>query len=136
VGELHPDTAKRLGVEGHRVAVAEIDIDRLLSLLPSDDREAPVRRTLPVEQDFAVVVAEETPVAEVETTLTRASGPLVTSVRLFDVYRGASIGDGKKSLAFRVTFTAPDRSLTDQDIAKFRPKIEKALKQVGGELRA
>ena len=137
VGELHPDTARQLGVDGQRVSVAEIDIDRLQKLLPNDDREALVRRTLPVEQDFAVVVAEETSIADVHSTLTRASGPLASSVRLFDVYRDPNIGAGKKSLAFRVTFTAPDRSLTDQDIAKVRPKIEKALKQqVGGELRA
>lgn len=136
-GELHPDFAARLGIDGHRVSVGEIDLDRLLSLLPADDREAPVWRTLPVEQDFAVVVTEQTAAGDVRVALTRAAGPLATSVRLFDVYRGPSIGEGKKSLAFRVTFTAPERSLTDQDIAKIRPKIEKVLRQqVGGELRA
>ena len=137
LGELHPDTAAHLGIEGERVSVGEIDLDRLLALLPADDRETPVWRTLPVEQDFAVVVSDDTSVGAVQTALTRAAGPLATSVRLFDVYRGASVGDGKKSLAFRVTFTAPDRSLTDQDVAKIRPKIEKTLRQqVGGELRA
>ena len=136
LGELHPTTATELGIDGPRVSVAEIDLDRLLSLLPPDDRDTPIWRTLPVEQDFAVVVPESTPVADVHASLARAAGPLATSVRLFDVYRGPSIGEGKKSLAFRVTFTAPDRSLTDQDVAKIRPKIEKSLKhQVGGELR-
>jgi len=136
IGELHPDTAAHLGIDGSRVSVGEIDLDLLLSLLPRDNRDTPVWRTLPVEQDFAIVVAEETPVGDVQSALTRAAGPLATTVRLFDVYRGPSIGDGRKSLAFRITFTAPDRSLTDHDIAKFRPKIEKVLKQqVGGVLR-
>ena len=63
------------------------------------------------------------------------AGPLATSIELFDVYRGAQLGEGEKSLAYRVRFTAPDRALTDADIQKFRPKIEKSLKRVGGSLR-
>ena len=136
LGELHPSTAAHLGIDGPRVSVAELDLDRLLSLLPPDNQETPIWRTLPVEQDFAVVVDEQTLVGDVHAALTRAAGPLATSVQLFDVYRGPSIGEDKKSLAFRVTFTAPDRSLTDQDVARIRPKILKQLKQqVGGDLR-
>jgi phenylalanyl-tRNA synthetase beta chain len=90
---------------------------------------------LPVEQDFAIVVDDNVPAAEVEQALRFGAGPLVTSVELFDVFRGPQIGESKKSLAYRVRFTAPDRALTDVDIQKFRPKIEKSLKRVGGSLR-
>jgi phenylalanyl-tRNA synthetase beta chain len=62
---------------------------------------------------------------------------LATDVVLFDVYAGEQLGSGKKSLAFRVTFTAPDRALTDGELGKVRKRIERTLtQQVGGTLRA
>ena len=65
------------------------------------------------------------------------SGPLASDITLFDIYRGAQIGEGNKSMAFRVTFTAPDRALTDAELVKVRGKLEKVLKQrVGGTLRS
>ena len=86
--------------------------------------------------DFAVIVAESTPAGEVEAALRSGAGPLATAVALFDVYRGSQIGEGRKSLAFRVTFTAPDRALTDAELVKVRGRIEKILKQrVNGTLR-
>ena len=61
----------------------------------------------------------------------------MTGISLFDVYRGPQIGEGHKSLAYRVTFTAPDRALTDNELGKVRDRIAKTLKrQVGGALRA
>jgi phenylalanyl-tRNA synthetase beta chain len=92
---------------------------------------------LPVQQDFAIVVEESTPAADVEGALRAGAGPLVTGVTLFDVFRGNPVPDGKKSLAYRVTFTAPDRPLTDADLGKVRGRIERSLSQrVSGVLRA
>jgi phenylalanyl-tRNA synthetase beta chain len=134
-GELRPDVAAAFGIEEARVSVAELDLTAMLDLLPMNGRDVKVARFLPVVQDFAIVVDDNMPSAEVEQALRLGAGALVTSVRLFDVFRGAQIGEGKKSLAFRVTFTAPDRALTDVDIEKIRPKIEKTLKRIGGALR-
>jgi phenylalanyl-tRNA synthetase beta chain len=96
-----------------------------------------IPRFLPVAQDFAVVVAEATPAASVEAALRAAADPLATSIDLFDVYRGSQVGTDRKSLAYRVVFTAPDRALTDAELVKVRDRIGKTLKQrIGGELRA
>jgi phenylalanyl-tRNA synthetase beta chain len=95
-----------------------------------------VPRFLPVEQDFAIVVTEEAPAAGVEAALRAGAGPLATAVTLFDIYRGPQIGDNRKSLAYRVTFTAPDRALTDAELGKVRDRIARSLQKIGGELRA
>ena len=134
-GELRPNVAADFGIEAGRVMVGEFDLDAILTLLPAENREVKTPRFLPVDQDFAIVVDDNKPAADVEQALRFGAGPLATSIELFDVYRGAQLGEGEKSLAYRVRFTAPDRALTDADIQKFRPKIEKSLKRVGGALR-
>ncbi|CAN5691756.1 phenylalanine--tRNA ligase subunit beta [soil metagenome] len=137
LGELRPDVARSLGFDVPRVAIAEFSLDAALKLVPERAGERKVPRFLPVEQDFAVVVDSTVPAAEVESTLRMAAGPLASGFVLFDIFQGTQIGEGKKSLAYRITFTAPDRALTDDDLGKVRVKIEKSLKQrVGGILRA
>jgi phenylalanyl-tRNA synthetase beta chain len=136
LGELRPDRAQSFGIEAPRVAIAEIDLDALRKAGHPVPTDISVPRFLPVEQDFAIVVAEETGAAAVETALRAGAGPLVTAVTLFDIYRGPQIGDNRKSLAYRVTFTAPDRALTDAELSKVRDRIARSLQKVGGELRA
>jgi phenylalanyl-tRNA synthetase beta chain len=63
-------------------------------------------------------------------------GELLDRVRLFDVYRGEQVGEGSKSLALRLEFRAPDRTLTDGEVAGLRAEIERRLGQLGGRLRA
>jgi phenylalanyl-tRNA synthetase beta chain len=137
IGEVHPDVAKRFGIEGVRLVVAEVDLQAALELQNTRRREVTVPRFLPVEQDFAVVVDESVSAVDAQHALLVAAGPLATGIALFDIYRGSQIGDGKKSMAFRITFTAPDRALTDAELVKVRGRIEKLLKQrVDGVLRA
>ncbi|HEU0163817.1 MAG TPA: phenylalanine--tRNA ligase subunit beta [Thermomicrobiales bacterium] len=139
IGEVRPDLAAELGIEGVRLIVAEFNTQLLLE--QQQDRHAishlGIERFLPVEQDFAVVVASDVPEAAVEKALLFGAGPLVTGTTLFDVFEGAQLGENRKSLAFRVTFTAPDRALTDAELLKVRKKIERTLaQQVNGTLRA
>jgi phenylalanyl-tRNA synthetase beta chain len=137
LGEVRPEVAKSYGVEDVRLVVAEIDLAVALSLQETERREVTVPRFLPVQQDFAVVVDESVSADAVQRALLDASGSLATGIALFDIFRGPQIGEGKKSLAFRVTFTAPDRALTDSELVKVRGRIEKVLKQrVNGVLRA
>jgi phenylalanyl-tRNA synthetase beta chain len=137
LGEVRPDRAAELGVDGPRLVVAELN----LSLLQEHKQERTgatiaVDRFLPVEQDFAVIVDKQTPAGEVEDVLRAAAGPLATSLMLFDIFEGSQIGEDKKSLAYRITFTAPDRALTDAELGKVRTRIEKVLKQkIRGALR-
>jgi phenylalanyl-tRNA synthetase beta chain len=136
-GELRPDIATGAGIDTQRVCVAEIDLSVALATLPVRPKDVSVPRFLPVQQDFAVVVADAMTAGEVEAALRTGSGPLATNVALFDIYQGPQIGEGNKSLAFRITFTAPDRALTDAELVKVRSRIEKVLKQrVNGTLRA
>jgi phenylalanyl-tRNA synthetase beta chain len=135
LGELRPDRAHSFGIEVPRVAVAEIDLDALRKVSHPIPVDISVPRFLPVEQDFAIVVAEETLAAAVEAALRAGAGPLATAVTLFDIYRGPQIGENRKSLAYRVTFTAPDRALTDAELSKVRDRIARALQKIDGELR-
>jgi phenylalanyl-tRNA synthetase beta chain len=118
-GELHPRVCKAFGVPP-RTAVAEVDLDALMDaavpVVP-----APVFSTYPVaKEDVALVVDADVPAAAVAATLREGAGTLLESVRLFDVYAGEQIGEGKKSLAFAMRFRAPDRTLTDAEVAEAR----------------
>ncbi|MGZ5399619.1 MAG: phenylalanine--tRNA ligase subunit beta, partial [Nocardioides sp.] len=104
-GELHPRVCTAYGVPPRTVA-AEIDLDRLIGLAP-ESRRAPNFSNYPVaKEDVALVVDTSITVAEVEAALRDGAGELLESVRLFDVYTGDQIGEGKKSLAFALRFRA------------------------------
>lgn len=137
IGEVRPDLANALGVSDVRLAVAEINLSRLRDGWDASAKTLiKVDHYLPVEQDFAFVVDKDVPAAEVENALRRNAGQLLTKIVLFDVFEGAQIGEDKKSLAYRLTFTAPDRALTDAELEKQRTKIQKGVKAlVGGEMR-
>jgi phenylalanyl-tRNA synthetase beta chain len=137
IGEVHPLVAERFEIDRNlRVAVAEIDLFLLMKHGLESFAYRPVFRYQPVQQDFAIVVDESTPAGAVRTALEDATRPLSIGIDLFDVYRGESIGENKKSLAFRVTFAAPDRALNESDLDKLRKRVEKQLKQhVDGVLR-
>ncbi len=135
VGELHPRVAERFGI-GSRTAVAEIDLESFADHLNDPWNVQPVGRYQPIQQDFAIVVPDSTPAGLVEATLRRAAGALATECILFDIYRGESLDPGMKSLAYRVTFAAPDRQPAEHEIERARDRISKAVrKDVGGSLR-
>lgn len=137
IGEVRPDLAHQLGVSDVRLVVAEISLSQLRDGWDAAAKTLiKVDHFLPVEQDFAFVVDKSVPAAEVELALRRNAGPLLTKLVLFDVFEGEQIGANKKSLAYRLTFTAPDRALTDAELEKQRKKIQKGVKAlVGGEMR-
>ncbi len=135
-GELRPDTANHLGFGDDAVAVAEIDLEALFELAEIATTPIATPRFLPAEQDFAIIVEKDVPASTVREALLAGAGTLATSVTLFDQFEGSQIGETKKSLAYRITFTAPDRALTDAELTKTRGRIEKVVKQqVNGTLR-
>ena len=127
-GEVRPDTTRAFELPD-RVFVSEFDLPSILDAAGANTPAIAVPRFLPVEQDFAIVVAADRPAAEVSRVLESAAGPLASGVTLFDDYRDVRLGEGKKSLAFRVRFTAPDRALTDAELEKTRARIERTLKK-------
>jgi phenylalanyl-tRNA synthetase beta chain len=133
VGELHPSVARAWDLDG--AACFEIDFDLLAELAPGPAHYRDVSAFPPVVQDIAVVLPEDVPAAAVEAAV-RGASALVSRVELFDVYRGEQIGTGDKSLALRLEFRSPERTLTDEDVAAERAAIERALAEIGGRLRA
>ena len=136
LGEVHPRVREAFGLGDGRVAAAELDLDAILALVPAASYIAPISAYPAVLQDLAVVVHEEVPAATVEALIARAGGFLLKRVQLFDVYRGEPIPAGKKSLAYGLTFQAPDKTLRDAIVAKQVKRIVRQLaEEVGAEQR-
>jgi phenylalanyl-tRNA synthetase beta chain len=135
VGELHPALLEKLDLRTERVIVAELAVAGLAGgALPVVRAVAPPRHPA-VERDLAVVVPEATPAADVTGVIRAGAGALLASLRLFDVYRGAPLPGGRKSLAFRLTFQAPDRTLTEGEVDGAVDSITQALASIDGHIR-
>ncbi|NYD58886.1 phenylalanyl-tRNA synthetase beta chain [Nocardioides marinisabuli] len=118
-GELHPRVCAAFGLPPRSVA-AEVDLDLLLERAV-DLRPAPVFSTYPVaKEDVALVVDASVPAGDVEAALREGAGELLESVRLFDVYAGDQVGEGRKSLAFALRLRAHDRTLVEGEAAAAR----------------
>ena len=90
---------------------------------------------LVILQDLALTVAEETACGDLMKEIARAC-PSVSDVELFDIYRGEQIGEGRKSMAFKITFEAADKALTPEELDKYIKKILGNLKfKLGAEIR-
>jgi phenylalanyl-tRNA synthetase beta chain len=113
----------------------ELDLDLLGAA--TDPVPAPRLSTYPpATQDVALVVDATVPAAEVEAALRAGAGDLLESVRLFDVYRGPQVGEGKASLAWALRFRAPDRTLTVEDTSAARDAaVAEAARRTGAVQR-
>lgn len=136
-GELHPEVAETFGfTPAKRVYAAELDFAALYAAHTAVRHYSPLPKFPAVTRDFSFVCDESLTVGEIEKVMAEAGGSRVESVRLFDIYRDARIGAGKKSLAFSVTLRAPDKTLTDEEADKAAAKIVNALRDKWGiELR-
>jgi phenylalanyl-tRNA synthetase beta chain len=136
IGELHPLVASEWDLAGP-VAGFEIDMDAVAELAEGAERVYSDVTSFPaVLQDIAVVVPDETPAAAVVAAVREGGGDLLAGVEIFDLYRGEQVGEGEKSLALRLEFRSPERTLTDAEVASPRDAIEGALAALGGRLRA
>ncbi|CAL9376518.1 Phenylalanine--tRNA ligase beta subunit [Streptomyces sp. enrichment culture] len=134
-GELHPRVIKAMQLPA-RTCAMEIDLD-LLERASSGAPQAPHVSTFPVAtQDVALVVDASVPAAEVESALREGAGELLESLRLFDVFTGEQLGEGKKSLAYALRFRAPDRTLTAEEATAAREAaVAAAVGRTGAVLR-
>lgn len=137
LGELHPRVRAAYDVPGDApVLVADLDLDLILAHVPAERKVHPVPRFPAVQQDVAIVVDADIPAARVQAVIEKAGGALLQRARLFDVYTGAPIPAGKRSLAYSLTYLAPDRTLKDEDAAKVHAKIVRRLEEeLGATLR-
>ncbi|HEX6238343.1 MAG TPA: phenylalanine--tRNA ligase subunit beta [Acidimicrobiales bacterium] len=126
LGEIDPMVLEAHGI-AERVGWIEIDLDTVAQL----PRETHIYRPVSVypssDIDLAFEVDDDTPAGAVESTLRRAAGDLLANVHLFDVYRGPGIGEGRRSLAYRLRLDAPDRTLTDDEVAQVRAACIQAV---------
>ena len=98
---------------------------------------APVSRYPSTDVDLAFVVPDDVPAQAVEDTLRSSGGPLLERVWLFDVFRGPGLNNGERSLAYRLRFCAPDRTLTDEEVAELRSAcIATTEKEHGARIRS
>jgi phenylalanyl-tRNA synthetase beta chain len=131
VGELHP----RL-LEGEW-GVFELDLAELFASSREPVTYADVITYPAVRQDIAVSVPEEVAAGDLVAAAREAVGAALREIRVFDVYRGDQVGEGRKSIAFSVEFQSPDRTLTEADAARLRATIVDALGALyGAELRS
>ncbi|NYI72398.1 phenylalanyl-tRNA synthetase beta chain [Naumannella cuiyingiana] len=135
-GELHPSVIAAYGLP-ERTCAVELDLDRLLAHAPALGVVTPVSGHPVAKEDVALVVDEEITAAQVQRALAAGAGELLESVRLFDIYRGPQVGDGRKSLAYALRFRAPDRTLTDAEAAQARDAaVARAAEETGAVQRA
>jgi phenylalanyl-tRNA synthetase beta chain len=135
VGELHPKVVAALGLPP-RTCAGELDVD-VLTLASDVTVQARELSTYPVAQsDVALVVDEQVSAAALESALWQGAGEMLESVWLMDIYRGDQVGPGRKSLAYRLLFRAPERTLTTKEVNGFRDRaITTAATAVGAVQR-
>jgi phenylalanyl-tRNA synthetase beta chain len=134
IGELHPLVCRAWDLEA---AVAfEIDAAPLLGAAGAGEETYEDVTTFPaVYQDLAVVVGAEVAAADVRAAVLAGGGDLLRAADVFDLYEGEQVGEGRKSLALGLEFRAPDRTLTDSEVAELREAIRAELGKIGGSLR-
>jgi phenylalanyl-tRNA synthetase beta chain len=135
LGELHPSIAASWDLEGS-VAGFEIALAPVLDAARLVPDYEDVTSFPSIRQDLAVDLPATVAAADVVAVVREAGGALLRDAGVFDVYEGAQVGEGRRSLALRLEFRAPDRTLTDEEAAQRRAKIVDALaERLGGRLR-
>ena len=135
IGQIHPLVAANYGMDCE-VYCAEISFSKLAEMLLPDATYIPLPKYPAVTRDLSIVCDEALTVAQAENTIANAAGKLLRNVKLFDIYRGANLGEGKKSLAFSLELRADDHTLTDADTEPVITKVLAALsEECGATLR-
>ena len=125
-GQVHPLVAKNYGIDVD-VYCAEINFTAVLGLLLPDATYTPLPKYPSVTRDLALICDEAVTVADCENVINASAGKLLRGVKLFDIYRGTGVPEGKKSMAFSLELRADDRTLTDTDSEQVVTKVLKAL---------
>ena len=128
IGQVHPIVAQNYEFEGE-IYCAEIDFTALFALRLPEPTYTPLPKYPSVTRDISVVCDETVTVGNAEDIITAAAGKLLRKIRLFDIYRGTGISEGKKSLSFSLELRADDRTLTDTDSEQVMSKVLKALEE-------
>ena len=134
LGEVHPDVADTYGI-GERAYIAVIDMPEIVSRAGFDRKYEGIAKFPAVTRDISMVVPKEIMVGQIEEVIEQKGGSYLESYKLFDLYEGAQIKAGYKSIAYSIVFRAKDKTLEDADVAKAMGHILKELEGMGIELR-
>ncbi len=135
LGEIHPDVSENYGIDT-RCFVAELNLDILMECAKIDKKYKALPKFPAVTRDIAVLVDDRVLVQEIEDTIKKQGGGILESAKLFDVYKGSQIPEGKKSIAYAITYRHADKTLTDTEVNKVHDKILRSLEhKLGAELR-
>lgn len=128
MGEVHPDVAEKYGI-GTRAYCAELFFGTMVELSNTVKQYRPLPKYPSITRDIALVVDESMSVGEIEKVIWGAGAEILTSIKLFDIYRGEQVGAGKKSVAFNLTYRHSDKTLKDEDVQAAHAKVLDALKE-------
>ena len=136
LGEIHPAVQANYAIDAP-VYIADLDFENLLAKSKLDKAFRPLPKFPAITRDYAFVCYDALEVGAIEAVMKKAGGKTVEAIRLFDVYRGKQLGEGKKSVAFNVMLRAADHTLTDEEADKVSKKILTLLdRELGITLRA
>ena len=129
MGEIHPDVAENYGMDGMRIYCCEMMFDSIIRHADTEIVFSPLPKYPSTSRDIALLVEEDMEVGKIEAVIKANGGSILESVKLFDVYRGKQVEEGKKSVAFTLTYRDKDKTLTDEDVAEVHNKVLEALKE-------
>ena len=128
IGQVHPIVARNYGIDGE-VYCAEISFTQLCGLMLPEATYTPLPKYPSVTRDLALICDEAITVSQAEEAIAASAGRLLRNIKLFDIYRGTGIPEGKKSMAFSLELRADDRTLTDTDSEEVVTRVLSALKE-------
>jgi phenylalanyl-tRNA synthetase beta chain len=135
-GELHPDVRANFGLPNQRTVVAELDLASLIAAAQVPTYRS-ISRYPASTQDLALIAPVHVPAERIEAAIRKYAGPALYRVELFDVYSGAQLEPGYRSLAYRVSFRSTDRTLADDEVTKLRNKIIRGVEfDTGAKIRS
>ncbi len=136
IGQVHPLVCNNYGLDGVEVFAAMLDFELIFANKAEEKTYVPLPKYPAVTRDIALICDDEVPVAELAKAIKKGAGQYLENLQLFDVYRGAQVGEGKKSVAYSFALRASDRTLEDSEIENIMNKIMKNLeKDTGAKLR-
>ena len=130
IGQVHPSVAQKYGFGTKSpVYAAQIDFDALFEFVPGDPAYKPLPKFPASTRDFSFVCDDALEVGTIERVMKEAKVKILEDVRLFDIYRGEQVGEGKKSVSFRVSLRQSDRTITDEEADKAVAKLLRAIEE-------
>ncbi|MBU1006127.1 MAG: phenylalanine--tRNA ligase subunit beta, partial [Candidatus Omnitrophica bacterium] len=135
LGEIKSEVAKKFDIK-QKVYLAELDVESLLKHATARKRFKVLPRYPSIKRDISLLVDDSVASSSISDIIRSIGGDLVKSVGVFDLYKGQQVGEGKKSLAYRVEYRSNDKTLKDEDVTQVHKNIQDALiKQLSAQIR-